>query len=170
MNRNIKTMQESSAARAALAKSGRPELDGGLATEEKPDKWYESLTKAIPAEALSLYIALSAIVMGANMEPKTATLYFAAIVLICIVFNTLYLKLIWKISKVSQIVASCFALLVYVYANGGRLVESLAIHDPVIGSLMLVTTAAFLALFPIYGGSNKPKEGSTELADGTSAP
>jgi len=40
-----------------------------------------------------------------------------------------------------------------VYANGAKLIESSPLHHPLLASLLLILTPAFVALFPIYGGS-----------------
>ncbi len=162
MNRNITTIREATEIRASIAKGGKPKLGPddvtmdheGIATEVKPDRWHESLTKAIPAEALSLYIALSAIVVGEEAAGPEGPWFLSCIVAACVVFNVIFLKRVWKVQRAAQVLLSCAALLVYVYASGGRLVEALPFHHPRVGSLLLITMAAFLALFPIYGGAS----------------
>lgn len=87
----------------------------------------------------------------ANVESeqiKSNLPYWAAgIILLSVLFNVLYLKRVWKISRSSQIAVSTVALLVYIFATGGELISSVPGYSGIVASFALVVVTAFLAFF-----------------------
>lgn len=113
----------------------------------KPDQPIARLAKYIPAEALSLYLALAGIADSASTAPQNGQWWFYALAATTIVFNVLYLRILWHVSRWSQIAISCLALVVYAVATGGPLVQTIPVYTPLAGTIALTVMTAFLAFF-----------------------
>ena len=79
-----------------------------------PDK----LVKYIPAEGLAAYAMLDPLFREAASGDALKYWLWAALV-ITVVFTFLYLRLIWNVTHLMQIVISCLALVAYVAGLGG---------------------------------------------------
>lgn len=117
----------------------------------KPDSWNQRLLKYIPGEAVGLYIALDrAVRTSPSLQLGDTHLALAAwlgaALLVAVTFNALYLWIIWKVDRVSQIAASTVALVSYVYAMGGMF-EPLKWTDPTAQLVAVIVVAAFLVFF-----------------------
>ena len=144
LDRNLRTRSGSSASLQNPAALGVGDVRDAVAGER--DKWYEQLLKYIPAESLSLYIAIEGVVKGAAKDTML-TVLLAVCLGVSMLFNVLFLRFVWKVTRVMQITISTVALLIYIYSIGGFF-EAIGIYVPVIGTLLLVVTTAFLSLAP----------------------
>ena len=127
---------------------GRPDdqMDlGGDATKQDPPA--TKLAKYIPGEALSLYLALAGVAAGAQLAEGSGPMWFAALIVLVVVFNILYLQRIWKVRRWSQIVVSSVSLIIYAFGTGGALVETLSFYSPTVAAIAIIATTAFLAFF-----------------------
>lgn len=165
MNRNVVTEADASRARRAAAQRNRPSTNivaeaateryagegepmggSGAGIDVQPDKWFERLAKYIPAEALGLYLTLAGLVTKDDVE-KWGVVILSSVLIVSLVFNTLFLRLLWKVRRWSQIAVSGVALLVYVFATGGLIIQQLWFYEPRVGTALLVATTAFLCFF-----------------------
>jgi hypothetical protein len=167
LNRNIITKQD-----VALAKAGPPERtnedqvhDEPLAPPKPPeaDSWYQRVLKYMPGEAVGLYLfldnlcklefplpdkskyetaeALAAAFTAVHEDQRP---WLGAALAVALVFNWLYLWRIWKVQRVWQLVISCAALIIYVFAIGG-VFATYSCYRPALGIGALAVGAAFLA-------------------------
>lgn len=109
--------------------------DGGNTTqgqtnppdEKTTDAWYKRLLKYIPGEAAGFYLALDRAARSFGLPDPPVTshdrqiteLYLGLALMVGVLFNVLYLRLIWKVARAGQIVVSTLAFVVYVYVTGG---------------------------------------------------
>lgn len=132
---------------AMASRPGEPEpMDGGLDIDTKPDQWFQRLAKYVPSEAIGLYLALAGLISTNEVE-RYGLLALAALVGVCLVFNTLFLRRLWKVQRWSQVIVSHVALLTFVFATGGVLVQQLWFYGPRTATAALVLTTAFLTFF-----------------------
>jgi hypothetical protein len=120
-------------------------LGGGSGADVKPDAWFQRLAKYIPAEALGLYFTLAGLVGVDDLQGNRGIMILVTVVMVCIVFNTLYLRRLWKVSRWGQISISGAALLAYAFASGGALIQQLPFYEPRIGTFVVVLASAFMA-------------------------
>jgi hypothetical protein len=113
----------------------------------KADRAIERLAKFIPAEALSLYMALAGIAASTTIEDVAKPYWLAGLLVVSIVFNVLYLRRFWRVTRPSQIGVSSAALLVYALATGGPLIQSVPYYSPAAAAIALAIVTAFLAFF-----------------------
>lgn len=116
-----------------------------------PDSWNQRLLKFIPGEAMGLYLAVDRAIYTAGglqaADRKNLLAFWLAVgLLAAIIFNVLYLKLIWRVARASQIVTSTVALIAYVYATGG-VFQPLGWAEPTAQMLVVIIIAAFLVFF-----------------------
>ncbi|MBY5524331.1 hypothetical protein [Rhizobium leguminosarum] len=156
MNRNIVTDNEVLAARKKTTieyqKEFGTEIPLGIpnsdsTTQLTADKPVERLAKFIPAEALSLYMALAGIAASSPGGRSTNLIWLFLLIATCVIFNILYLKLIWRVERASQIAVSSTSLVVYAAATGGPLVQSIPLYSPVAATIALTIVTAFLSFF-----------------------
>jgi hypothetical protein len=165
MNRNVITTTDAANARSRISQVSKQSvpatdgasntidktrditLGGGIDTDVRPDKWFERLAKFIPAEALSLYLALAGIIPEEHTKNRQGLFWLCAVLGVCLLFNALYLSLIWKVARGTQIAISCVAVVTYAFSTGGALVSNLSFYQPWIGTLVLIVVTAFLAFF-----------------------
>jgi hypothetical protein len=124
---------------------------GGLQPVPAPDSWNQRLLKFIPGEAIGLYVAIDRAIYTAGSlqtaEKKGLLALWLAIGLLSVmIFNVLYLKLIWRVVRASQIAISTTALVAYVYATGG-VFQPLGWTEPTIQMVVVIIIAAFLTFF-----------------------
>jgi hypothetical protein len=132
-----------------------------------PDSWNQRLLKFIPGEAMGLYLAIDRAIYTAGGlqtadKKNLLALWLALGLLAAIVFNVLYLKLIWRVARASQIAISTLALVAYVYATGG-VFQPLGWAEPTAQMLVVIVVAAFLVFF-------KPPEPLKILEPSTNRP
>jgi len=122
-------------------------LGGGLDADAKPDAWFQRLAKYIPGEALGLYFGLAGL-FGANDLPGArGTVILVVVLVVCLVFNTLYLRRLWRVKRWAQVAISGAALLAYAFASGGALVQQLPFYEPRVGTGVIIFVSACLAFF-----------------------
>ncbi|NEH49590.1 hypothetical protein GR210_12435 [Rhizobium leguminosarum] len=129
------------------ARTGKQgENEGPPLRNVKADETLARLVKFIPAEALSLYLALSGIAFSDGRSAQESLYWLVALLVIAALFNALYLSLLWKVKRISQIAISTLALFVYAIAANGPLVQALHV-DPRFSTLALTILTAFLCFF-----------------------
>jgi hypothetical protein len=77
-----------------------------------PDSWNQRLLKYIPGEAMGTYLALDRAANTSDALRKNA-LVLGLVLLASMVFNSVYLRRVWKVRRLSQIVTSNIALVAY---------------------------------------------------------
>jgi hypothetical protein len=113
----------------------------------EPDSWDQRLLKYIPGEAVGLYLALDRAVHTVHALEGEALAFWLAIVLaISALFNVLYLRVIWRVKRNTQIAASTLALLAYVYATGGFF-EPAGLACASVQMIVVILVTAFLIFF-----------------------
>lgn len=133
-------------------KLGGAAVDGAAAPPvPSPDSWNQRLLKFIPGEAMGLYLALDRAIYTAGglqaPDKKNQLAFWLAVgLLVAAIFNVLYLKLIWRVARASQIAISTVALVAYVYATGG-VFQPLGWAEPTAQMLVVIVIAAFLVFF-----------------------
>lgn len=118
----------------------------GLPGTIKPDETLARLVKFIPAEALSLYLALSGITATVQPPADQALYWLTALLSVTALFNALYLYRLWNVTRITQIAASTVALIIYAIAANGPLVQALKV-PPIAATLALTVVTAFLCFF-----------------------
>jgi hypothetical protein len=131
---------------AGSARQAEP-LAGGLDTDIKPDTWFQRLAKYVPSEGIGLYLALAGLVTEAESAMPRGVILLALILSVCILFNSLFLRHLWKVRRWSQIIVSDIALLAYAFATGGALIQKLPFYEPRWGTVVLIVTTTFLVFF-----------------------
>jgi hypothetical protein len=141
MNRNIVTDEDVAAWQQKMLRSA--DTDDGYAVR---DSHFEKLIKFIPSESVGLYLALDGLVRSAESEINSQIVWLWIVLGISLIFTWLYLKRVWRVERVSQIVVSMMALIAYVYAVGGPFKE-FGFYRPWQSTAVLVITTAFLIFF-----------------------
>ena len=99
--------------------------------------------KYIPGEAIGFYLFLEGVIKTAVPTFPQNRIYLSIALLICLVFNWMYLRRIWKIRRRSQVLISSLALLVYVFASGGAF-ATFGWYTPWQGTALMGIAGAFL--------------------------
>ena len=169
MGRDIITVADVAALREAVAAARSGEVTGaggrklgpaggGLGempspTTEvpRPDSWNQRLLKFIPGEAIGLYLALDRAVhsvgeLQGDAQRFKLAFWLAVVLAISALFNVLYLRLVWRVQRYTQISASTLALAAYVYAVGGAF-EPVGLADPAVQMIVVILVATFLVFF-----------------------
>jgi hypothetical protein len=118
------------------------ERDG---TVPVPDEYLSKVLKLIPAEVVSLYVALTGIVYMAGTESNGRTLFWI-IFLICLIGTPLYLMRIAKVSNYLQIGISCLAFIIWAFAIGGQYILAIPGYQPIYGALLLPIFTFFVPM------------------------
>jgi hypothetical protein len=156
MDRNIVWEKDVRDARKEAEPEGPLRAPSGAPPVTNPDSRAERLLKFIPGEAIGTYLFLETTIRaGAPKAPGEESILSAAeargwlwVALgVGLIFNWLYLKLIWKVKRLSQILISCAALVVYVFAAGGPF-AAYEWYKPLYGTFALGVAAAFLLFAP----------------------
>jgi hypothetical protein len=123
--------------------------------EEKPDTYKERLFKYIPAEVVTLYLGLTAIVASARDAPHFLdwTIFVAGLV------GTPYYLWRWqKVTAPMQLTISALAFAVWVFALGGPF-KDIHGYKPVYGAVLLPLYTFFVAgISPGQAKPGPPKE------------
>ncbi len=105
------------------------------------DKYKDRLLKYIPAEVVTLYLTLTALLGTASGLPWwLGWLIFA----LGIVATWYYLRYPLEVKDSTQLVISCVAFAIWVFALGGPF-KDLGWYKPVYGGLLLTTYTFFIA-------------------------
>lgn len=128
------------------------EWQGGDAPSVSPDNYGDRLRKYIPAEAVGFWLAISGIIQSAGDDvPKLGLLWLFLVIGLVFTFAWTHrrTKEPGKPMARTQILISCVAFLVWVFASGGPLATSLSFYHPIYGSLLLITyTTAVSFIIP----------------------
>jgi hypothetical protein len=124
--------------------SGKPKPKAvALPAPPPPDRWYERLLKYIPVESIGLYLAVEGIVKSASLSRNELRVYLGLTLLVTLLFTWLYLLRVAGVELISQLIISCIALIVWVFALGG-VFATFSYYKPWQGTVALVVAAAFL--------------------------
>lgn len=97
------------------------------------DSYLDKLLKLIPSEIVAGYIAIYGITQS-HAKAETILLVSSIALLILIPF---ILRFLQNVTKWGQIVFSIIAFVIWIYSLGGPF-EHYGIHDPVIGSVIII--------------------------------
>ncbi len=116
------------------------QLQSGAKSTAQPDDYAERLLKYIPTEAVGLWLTLDGAIQSAdNNVPKIPLLWFVFV--ICLVFTFFWIRQRTKEPKKptawTQILISCGAFVVWVFATGGPFAASWEFYRPLYGALLL---------------------------------
>jgi hypothetical protein len=111
-----------------------------------PDDRFQRLLKFIPGESIGLYLGLDGIIRSAESDAAKLRFWLSVVLATCVIFTWFYLRRIWHVKRVSQVVVSTTALVAYVFAIGGVFRE-LSFYEPWQSSFVMVITTAFLLFF-----------------------
>jgi hypothetical protein len=109
--------------------------------QEKPDTYRERLFKYIPAEVITLYLGLNAIVASADGAPHFLywVIFFAGLI-----GTPYYLWRIQNVTTTTQLLVSTAAFAVWVFALGGPFTD-ISGYKQVYGALLLPLFTFFVA-------------------------
>lgn len=102
-------------------------------TDRSTDSYTSRLLKYIPAEVIVLYLTLDALIRSSDKIPLW--LYWA-IFIFGIIGTYLYLWRVEKVSKLTQLIISCMAYCVWVFALGGPFVHT-NWYEPIYAGILL---------------------------------
>jgi hypothetical protein len=106
------------------------------------DKYKDRLLKYIPAEVVTLYLTLTALLGTATGLPWWLGWVVFAIGMVA---TWCYLRYPLEVRDFAQLIISCFAFGVWVFALGGPF-KDLAWYKPIYGGLLLPTYTFFIAM------------------------
>jgi hypothetical protein len=129
------------AAAPALAADATAPAVANAKARPVEDKYNDRLLKYIPAEAITLYLTLSALLSTQTGLPWW--LGWAAF-FVGIAATYYYLRSILNVSAGRQLTICCVAFVVWVFALGGPF-KDLAWYRPIYGALLLPTYTFFIA-------------------------
>jgi hypothetical protein len=119
-------------------------LGPGGGAPQIPDEYLSKVIKLIPAEVVSLYVALAGII-GAAGQNVNIPLLFWIVFIVCLVGTPLYLMRITKVSNLLQIGITTVAFAVWVFALGGPF-ALLSWYQPIYGALLLPIFTFFIPM------------------------
>ena len=124
--------------------------------QQDADNYLNALIKIIPAEIVSVYLALVPLVGTLNVkyEDNISVLLWWnwSLVLILMTATPFYLTKLWKIKDTSQVVMSCTALLIWIYCIGGPF-KLYSWYEPILGTILAVLFSGIF--FPIIKRNSK---------------
>lgn len=184
MDRNIITGTDAERARKAAyrrieaRKAGEPQpnavplragepvpMGSELDIDTKSDQWFQRLAKYVPSEAIGLYLALAGL-FTPDEAARHGLLLLTTLVAVSVIFNTIFLRRIWRVRRWTQIVVSDVALLTFIFATGGLLIQQLSFYGPRTATVVLVVTTAFLVFIePPSDQSGTTSESGPQAAD-----
>jgi hypothetical protein len=105
------------------------------------DKYKDRLLKYIPAEVVTLYLTLTALLGTARVQPWWLGWLILAV---GIVATWYYLRYPLEVKDRKQLIISCVAFVVWAFALGGPF-KDLSWYNPVHGGLLLTVYTFFIA-------------------------
>src|SRR5262245_14985529 len=133
---------------AASPSSARGPLAAAAAAEAVipgvPDAYADKVMKLIPAEVVSLYVTLDAIIHGQQVSANLGTILMWTVFAAGLLGTPFHLVKIARVTKRSQIVTSTIAYVVWVLALGGPF-ESVGLPRFVGAILLVIMTFALPA-------------------------
>jgi hypothetical protein len=124
------------------------QLQSGVEPNPPKDEYPDRLRKYIPTEAVSFWLAVSGMIQSAGENiPKVGLLWLFFVIGLVFTFGWTRRRTIvpQKPTAWTQILLSCGAFIVWVFATGGSLVVSLPYYQPLYGSLLLITYTTAVA-------------------------
>ncbi len=104
------------------------------------DTYADRLIKYIPAEVVTLYFTLDALL------PEGREILAWIVFLVLVVLTPIYLMRVQKVSKRMQLVISTVAFIVWVFRLGGPF-DGLSWYDPLYGALLLPLYTFGIAIY-----------------------
>jgi hypothetical protein len=139
--REIITEKKLNEMRRKMGKEGQE-----MKAPQIPDEYLSKVLKLIPAEVVSLYVALAALIGVSGESVNEYAFWF--IFIVCLIGTPLYL---WKITKVSdflQVGISTLAFVVWVITLGASpLTKAIPGFEPVYGGVLLLVFTFFIPFF-----------------------
>jgi len=118
-----------------------PGLAAGAKAPPPEDKYNERLLKYIPAEAITLYLTLMALL---STQADLPWWLGWAVFVVGIAATWYYLRFLLDVKGGVQLTISCVAFVIWVFALGGPFKE-LAWYRPIYGALILPIYTFFIA-------------------------
>jgi len=113
-------------------------------TPQVPDEYLSKVLKLIPAEVVSLYIALAGIIVVGGQAVNGEALFWFIFV-VCLIGTPLYLMKITKVGDLLQLGISTIAFVVWVFALGGPF-ATVSWYQPIYGALLLPIFTFFVPM------------------------
>lgn len=128
------------------------QLQSGVAATPSPDHYADRLMKYIPTEGVGFWLAVSGMIQsGGDDIPKEGLLWLFFVIGLVFTFGWIrrQTREPGKSIAWTQILLSCGAFVVWVFAAGGPFEASWPFYRPLYGSLLLITyTAAIGFIVP----------------------
>jgi hypothetical protein len=119
-------------------------------SETKIDSYFDRLLKYIPSDVVGVWLAGSGLIRGQAEDGSRAGLLWLMFV-VGVVFSFLWTRQQTRVEGKPpawrQIILSCLAFVVWVFAIGGPFAE-LSFYKPLYGSLLLLMFTSALPLLP----------------------
>jgi len=145
MGRSVVTTPKSPVVRQAFPDlendASKAERGTAQQSEKSGDTYRDRLFKYIPAEVVTLYLALNATLASAGNTPQW--LHWV-IIIVGLIGTPFYLWFAQKVRVRLQLIISTVAFLVWVFALGGPFTE-ISGYKPVYGALLLPIFTFFVA-------------------------
>ncbi len=103
---------------------------------KRADKYRDRLLKYIPAEIVAVYIFVQGAIHKLDSQSSEYAPIFWIVFGIFCLFTPLYLWRIQKVRKITQLIISLIAFVIWVFALGGPF-ALLPWYDPVYGEILL---------------------------------
>ena len=105
----------------------------------------DRLLKYIPAEIVTVFILVQGLVMQMDHDSDPFKPVLWGLFLLFVLLTPLYLWRILKVKKITQLVISLVAFVVWVFALGGPF-TTLSWYDPLYGEILLPVFTLVIAL------------------------
>ena len=124
-------------------------FQSGGSDEAKPkdqDKYLARVIKYIPAEVVSIYVAIHQTLE--QLKPDIPGIFMLLGIAGMTVLNYYYLKKVGEIERKSHLIISCFAFLIWVYFLDGQATKFLGdLHQPAVAGILIALFSAIPAMF-----------------------
>ena len=132
-------------AQAETSSSSRSVPGGGVAPAPEPDKYADILLKLIPAEVLTLYMAMDGVITSNSDHSPTLTWIVFGIGIVATWF---YLHVFQKVNDRQQIIISVLAFGIWAINIGQGFREPSPLIDPSYAALALLAFTFFAPKIP----------------------
>lgn len=122
-----------------------PDAQSAGISSNKPDVYIDRLLKYIPTEIVAVFILVQGLVLKLDQDSDPVKPILWGLFLLFAVLTPLYLWRILKVKKITQLVISLVAFVVWVFALGGPF-TTLGWYDPLYGEILLPVFTLVIAL------------------------
>ena len=109
------------------------------------DAFVDRLLKYIPAEIVAVFILVQGLIMQMDPDTDSYKPIFWGVFLLFAVLTPLYLWRLQNVKKITQLVISLVAFVVWVFALGGPF-TTLVWYDPLYGEILLPIFTIIIAI------------------------